>query len=103
MVEPNPAGPLLSKIDMVLLALHSLESVVCSGSEARQDSAEESFEHAVKGLQAVEGSLQEIEDTELPQKLLQWIDEGKDPNAFYQQLFQDTIWSAQACPSSAIA
>ena len=103
MGDPQPdtaaaaAAALVAKIDSTLLSLHSLESLVGAFTAEKQGSAQASFESAVQGLQDMEGLIAGIDGIEVPQKLLEWVDQGKDPDAFYQKLFEETLWLAQVC------
>ena len=57
--------------------------------------AEESLQRAVRALQDLDVSAQALEGTEIPVKLLEWVDQGGDPDAFFQQLFRQSVWAAQ--------
>jgi hypothetical protein len=91
------AGAAVTKIDAALLELASLEALVTSFSSEKQAAVEESFLRSAEALKDVDQAANALQGTEVPVKLLDWVDQGKDPDAFFKQLFQETIWNAQVC------
>jgi hypothetical protein len=90
------ATGIVAKLDAALLELHSLESIVSSFAPEKQTAVEESFMRSARALEEIEAASGSLEGVEVPLRLLEWVDQGKDPDAFYQQLFQEAIWTAQA-------
>lgn len=87
----------LQKIDQVLSSLSGLEEVVRNGKSEQKAVLEEAIRHVLSFMKDLDASAASLADQEVPAKLLQWLDEGKDPDAFYQMLFNETIWGSQVC------
>jgi hypothetical protein len=85
----------LHKIDLVLSSLSGLEEVIKNGKTEQKVVLEESIRHVLSFMRQLDADASSLADQDVPAKLLQWLDEGKDPDAFYKMLFNETIWGGQ--------
>lgn len=95
---------LQSKVDQALLQLSGLEQTLKIGTPAPHKlKTYEALRDVLDSMKAVDEStmlldnLPEKERPQIPSKLLEWLDDGKDPDAFYKHLIDDTIWGSQVC------
>ena len=97
MTDPTKDAPadVVGRIDAALLELANLEALVTTFNADKQPAVEEVFQRVAQRLQELDVSAGCLQGMEIPLKLLDWVDEGKDPDAFYKQLFQEAVWSAQ--------
>lgn len=96
-----------SKLDQALLKLSGLEQILKTTSPQPHH---EKVYGAVSGVLNAMSSVDEAtmlfegmpekEQPEVPCKLLEWLDAGNDPDAFYKHLIDDTIWGSQVCSMS---
>lgn len=93
-----------SKIDQALLQLSGLEQTLKTSSpQPHQVKIYEAVRCVLDAISDVDEStmllesMPEKEQPDVPCKLLEWLDAGKDPDAFYKQLIDDTIWGSQVC------
>lgn len=87
----------IEKIDLVLNRLVCLEAVVTNQNAEQKPVVEETLRLVLASMRDLDSSAASLSDVDVPAKLLQWLDEGKDPDAFFKMLFDDTIWASQVC------
>ena len=88
-------GDVATKIDAALDELYNLEQLVSAYDDGKQAAVQASFTHTARTLQAIEAAAPSLEGLDVPVKLLEWIDEGKDADAFYHALMRECIGTAQ--------
>lgn len=100
----NCCDAVQSRLDHALLQLSGLEQILKSGPPTpHQVKIYGAVKDVLDAMKAVDDStmlldnLPEKERPHVPSKLLEWLDEGKDPDAFYKHLIDDTIWGSQVC------
>lgn len=93
-----------SKIDQALLKLSGLEQTLKTTSpQPHQEKVYGAVRGVLTAISAVDEAtmlfegMPEKEQPEVPCKLLEWLDAGKDPDTFYKHLIDDTIWGSQVC------
>lgn len=97
---PKACDAAIGRIDLVLQRLMNLESFLLNQKKDQKPAVEESLRLVLAAMRELDSSTDPLSDVEVPAKLLQWVDEGKDPDAFFKQLFDDTIWTSQVCQLS---
>ena len=85
------------KIDLVLHRLMCLEAIITNELPEQKPVVEEALRLVLAAMRDLDSSASSLSDVEIPAKLLQWLDEGKDPDGFFKMLFDDTIWAGQVC------
>jgi hypothetical protein len=86
-------------LDAALDELYALELIVARFKPEDKTAACTSLKRAATALCAIDAATTSLEGIDVPVQLLEWIDQGKDADSFYQQLFRETIWNAQVCSS----
>lgn len=88
-----------ARIDTALDELYNLEQLVGSYDEGKQVAVQASFANAARSLEGIEAAVPALEGLDVPVKLLDWIDAGKDADSFYQALMRECIGTAQVRPA----
>lgn len=94
---PKACDIAIEKIDLILDRLMCLEAVVLNRNPEQKPVVESTLRLVLAAMRELDSSAASLSDVEVPAKLLQWLDEGKDPDAFFKTLFDDTIWASQVC------
>lgn len=89
------------KIDLVLQRLMVLEMIVTNQLSEQKPVVEDALRLVLAAMRDLDSSASSLSEVEIPSKLLQWLDEGKDPDGFFKMLFDDTIWAGQVSLVSA--
>jgi hypothetical protein len=91
----NASDAIIEGIDGLLHNLMVLENVLLNGNAEQKPVVQNTLEGVLQSMRSVDEAAAALRDVEVPAKLLQWLDEGKDPDAFFKALFDDTIWASQ--------
>jgi hypothetical protein len=97
MAEGTQNRNIVACLDAALDELHALELIVARFRPENQAAACASLKRVATTLCGIDNATSSLEGIDVPVQLLEWIDQGKDADSFYQQLFKETIWNAQVC------
>lgn len=86
-----------------LCHLNDLDQLIENFDASRTEHVQQKVQAISQALRTLDTSATDADELACPAQLLQWIDEGKDPDAFVKALFQETLHKHQVRQSTCSA